>query len=78
MLGDRFDRSSLTVPVGTTVRWTNASVNVHTVTALDGSFDGGAVPPGESTSVTFDRPGSYRYYCRQHVLGGMLGTVVVE
>jgi plastocyanin len=78
MLGDRFDRSSLTVPSGTTVRWTNASVNVHTVTTLDGSFDGGAVAPGESTSVTFGKPGTYRYYCRQHILGGMLGTVIVE
>jgi FtsP/CotA-like multicopper oxidase with cupredoxin domain len=78
MLGDRFDQSSLTVPVGTTVRWTNTSVNVHTVTSFDGTFDGGAVPPGESTSIKFDRPGTYRYYCRQHILGGMLGTVIVQ
>jgi plastocyanin len=77
MLGDRFDRSSLTVAAGTTVRWTNTSVNLHTVTAFDGSFDGGVVAPGASTSVTFDIPGTYRYYCRQHILGGMLGTVVV-
>jgi plastocyanin len=78
MLGDRYDRSSITVPVGSTVRWTNASVNVHTVTAMVGSLDRAAVSPGESTSVTFDRSGTYRYYCRQHILGGMLGTVIVE
>jgi FtsP/CotA-like multicopper oxidase with cupredoxin domain len=78
MLDDRFDRPSLTVPVGTTVSWTNASVNLHTVTSFDGSFDAGAVAPGATASVTFDRPGTYRYYCRQHILGGMLGTISVE
>jgi plastocyanin len=30
------------------------------------------------SSSTFTRPGAYRYYCRQHILGGMLGTVIVE
>lgn len=78
MLNDRFDSPKVSVPVGATVRWTNTSVNLHTVTSFDGSFDGGAVVPGDSTSLEFHRPGLYRYYCRQHLLGGMLGTIVVE
>jgi FtsP/CotA-like multicopper oxidase with cupredoxin domain len=78
MLDDRFDHPSLHVSAGTTVRWVNSSVNIHTVTSFDGTFDGGSVAPGGTTEVTFDRPGTYRYYCRQHILGGMLGSIVVE
>jgi plastocyanin len=34
---------------------------------------------GEGTyKVTFDDPGTYRYYCIPHEADGMVGTVIVE
>jgi plastocyanin len=33
---------------------------------------------GETFSVRFDRPGTYRYFCIPHEDQGMRGTVVVE
>ena len=56
----------LTVPVGTTVTWTNDDSTMHTVTAVDGSFDSGFFDNGDSWSFTFDEPGEYEYYCLPH------------
>jgi FtsP/CotA-like multicopper oxidase with cupredoxin domain/plastocyanin len=77
VLDNRFDPPVLSVPVGATVVWANAGLNLHTATALDGGFDTGDVAPGGTVSRTFDQPGTIRYYCRQHLLGGMLGTIQV-
>jgi plastocyanin len=41
----------------------------------DGVFDHELVPDA-SFSFTFDKPGTYDYFCRIH--GGMTGTVVVK
>lgn len=38
----------LTVPVGTTVTWTNDDSTMHTVTAVDGSFASGFFDNGDS------------------------------
>ena len=47
----------LRVKVGTTVKWTNNDGIVHTVTAMDGSFDSGFLGEAESWSHTFDTVG---------------------
>lgn len=76
---------TVTVKVGTTVRWTNDDVIAHTVTSgpsdgttpePDGLFDSGFLAAGESWSYTFDEPGTYEYHCTPHPW--MTGTVVVE
>lgn len=72
---DRFDPPTLTVQPGTTVKWTNAGKHPHTVTVRGGKFDSGDVAPGGTYSVTFQTPGTYRYYCKHHK--GMEGTIVV-
>jgi plastocyanin len=77
IVDNRFEPSALSVPVGTTVTWSNTGLNRHTATAMDGSFDTGDMPSGASNRLTFDQPGTYRYYCRQHILGGMLGVIQV-
>jgi plastocyanin len=41
----------------------------------DGLFDD-ELAPGAAFSFTFDKPGTYEYFCRIH--GGMTGTVVVD
>jgi nitrite reductase (NO-forming) len=66
----------LTVPVGSTVAWTNSDSAVHTVTAVDGSFDSGILNTGGSWVFTFDEPGEYEYYCLPHPW--MRAKVIVE
>lgn len=74
---NRFDPPTTSVRVGTTVRWINSGLNRHTATAFDGAFDSGDIGPGTSAELTFNRAGTYRYFCRQHVLSGMLGSIQV-
>jgi plastocyanin len=73
--GFAFNPATITVPVGTTVTWTNQDAAPHTATADDKSFDTGRLDQGKSGSVTFDKPGTYTYTCTFHP--NMKGTVVV-
>ena len=73
----KFEPAAITVPEGTTVTWTNKDNFTHNVRLLD---DGGEVldlPPGESVSFTFSRPGEHRYDCSFHP-NDMSGVVVVS
>lgn len=63
------------VAVGTTVIVTNTDGAQHTWTALDGTFDSGALGEGESFEFTFTEPGSFDYQCNFHP--SMTGTIVV-
>lgn len=66
----------LEVPVGTTVTWTNDDSVIHTVTAVDESFDSGFMREGDTWSYTFDEPGEYEYFCTPHPW--MRAKVVVQ
>lgn len=70
-----FTPNSLTVPVGTTVTWTNKDAVTHTVTSTTGLFDSGNLASGSKYSYTFPTAGTYPYYCIIHA--GMTGTIVV-
>ncbi len=65
----------LTVPVGTTVMWTNEDNQIHTVTEVDALFDSGFLEPGATWSQTFTEPGEFEYFCLPHPW--MRGKVVV-
>ena len=72
----RFEPEAITVPVGTTVTWTNNDQFTHSVRLVD---DGGEVlemAPGESVSFTFEEPGLRNYDCSFHSTD-MRGTVLV-
>ncbi|HEU4319139.1 MAG TPA: plastocyanin/azurin family copper-binding protein [Acidimicrobiia bacterium] len=57
----------LTIPVGTTVTWTNNDPGmIHTVTSVDGLFDSGFFNEGETWSYTFDDRGEFEYFCTPH------------
>ena len=71
-----FQPMRLEVSAGTTIVWTNGGQVVHTVSALDGSFDTGPIEPAERGRVTFSRPGSFHFRCTPHPF--MTGTVVVR
>ena len=76
-VGDNFfSPSSLTIQVGDTVQWNNASGgNAHNVTANNGSF-----ASGTSSSFTFSRTfnsaGTFGYQCTIH--SGMNGSITVQ
>src|SRR5262249_30530929 len=74
---DFFDPGTINVQPGTTVVWVNQGRHNHTATSLDEAWDSGDIAPGRTYSVTFDRPGTFRYFCRHHTQERMEGTVVV-
>lgn len=55
-----------------------ASGDLPSERAARDELSAGLIGPGESFSVTFDVPGTYRYFCIPHEAQGMTGTVVVE
>jgi amicyanin len=67
---------TITIHVGDTVIWTNASPLQHTVTADDSSFDSGMIGNGATWSMTFNTAGTYSYHCAPHPW--MKGNVVVQ
>lgn len=71
-----FEKSSVTVSVGTTVTWTNRDGAAHTVTSDGGLFGSDLLATGKSFSFTFTKEGIYRYSCGPHP--SMQGTVVVS
>jgi glucose dehydrogenase/plastocyanin len=54
------------VSVGSRVTWRNNGTMVHSAVAEDGSWSTGPIDPAGVAGVTFDRPGTYTYICRQH------------
>lgn len=67
----------LRVPVGSTVTWYNRDPGqIHTVTAVDQSFDSSFMRTGTSFSYTFETPGEYEYFCTPHQW--MRAKVIVE
>jgi amicyanin len=71
----KFNPTTLTVPVGATVTWTNQDEEPHSVAGKDGSFHSPGMDTHGTYSFTFTTPGSYDYICSIHPF--MTGTVVV-
>lgn len=71
-----FGPKEITVSVGTTVRWTNGDDIPHTVVSVDGFFKSPVLDTDESFSFTFEKAGSFPYFCSIHPK--MTGKVVVK
>ncbi len=72
-----FSPVTVTVPVGSTVRWTNHDDIPHTVVSDDkNSFKSKALDTDDSFSYTFTKPGTYLYFCSIHPK--MTAKVVVK
>ena len=71
-----FGPQAITVPVGTTVTWTNSDDIPHTAVSTDGVFKSKAMDTDEKFSYTFTKAGTYSYYCSVHPK--MTGQVVVK
>ena len=80
-----FQPAKVTIKAGDTVKWVNNKLAPHNVVFDSSDPDAAAhshkdlsFAPGESFEVTFDKAGTYNYYCEPHRGAGMNGTVVVE
>jgi plastocyanin len=71
-----FDPKTIEVTAGSTVTWTNHGGVEHTVTFDALPFDA-SLAPGTSANYTFEKAGTYAYYCRFH-RPDMEGTVIVD
>ncbi len=71
-----FAPATLTVPVGTTVLWTNQGLDTHSSTSDSGAWDSGTMTKGVTFSYTFTKAGTFAYHCTFHA-AEMRATVVV-
>jgi plastocyanin len=80
LVSNKFDPDSLSVKAGTKVTWT--AEGFHSVTSgtpdkPDASGPMNAQVGFTTYSVTFDKPGTYKYFCQPHGSLGMVGEIVV-
>ena len=71
-----FGPAELTMPVGTTITWTNRDDIPHTVVSTGKVFKSKVLDTDEKFSFTFDKPGTYPYFCSLHPK--MTAKVVVQ
>ena len=71
-----FSPATLQIKAGTKVTWTNADDIPHTVVSDDKIFKSKALDTDDKFSFTFDKPGTYPYFCSLHPK--MTAKVVVE
>ena len=80
---DAFVPQNAQINPGDTVQWIWSPGDVHSVTAGsfpptgNGTFDSGLQSAPFTFSETFNHPGVYHYFCLEHYLTGMVGTVTV-
>jgi plastocyanin len=83
-LDNSFQPEASQVAAGTEVTFVNNGRNSHNVVAEDEgaewAVDTEDFQPGDSSSYTFEEPGTYRFYCSIHgtIDAGMPGVLVVE
>lgn len=70
-----FNPKTVTITVGTTVKWSNKDNASHTVTGDDGSWGSNSLAKGDTYSFTFTKPGTFSYYCSAHP--SMKATITV-
>jgi plastocyanin len=81
MVNFNFEPQNITVKVGTTVTFVNQDKAPHTVTADGQEFDTGTIEPNNSAQITFNKPGTFKFFCDFHGGPGgqgMSGTITVQ
>ena len=71
-----FGPNAITVAVGTKVTWTNHDDIPHTVVSNDQLFKSKVLDTDQTFSFTFDKPGTFPYFCSLHPK--MTGKVIVQ
>jgi plastocyanin len=72
----KFGPEALTIPLGTTVTWTNRDDIPHTVVSTEGVFKSKVLDTDEKFTYTFAKAGTFDYFCSIHPK--MTGKVVVQ
>jgi len=75
ILGFAFTPATTTISAGQTVTWINDDAAPHAI-AVKGGAASAQFAPGERTSMSFDKPGTYDYLCSVHPY--MTGRVIVQ
>lgn len=68
--------ATVTIPLGTSVRWVNRDDIPHNVVSKDKSFKSKVLDTHEEFTYTFSQPGTYSYFCSIH--SWMAGKVIVH
>lgn len=79
-IGPNGSDGNVTIPVNTTVVWTNRDPFAHTVMhdAPTPLFDSGNLATNDTYAFTFAQPGRFPYHCMLHpTLAAMRGTITV-
>src|SRR5215467_2584375 len=71
-----FSPATLHIRNGSTVTWKNLDGEPHAIASDSGLFRSGALDEGDSFQFTFDKPGTYPFFCSVHP--HMRGVIVVE
>ena len=78
-----FDPNPIEINAGESVTWTNNDNEIHDITSgneeegnMGQEFSSGVLSSGKSFSHTFDKAGTYRYFCSFHE--SMTGEVIVK
>ena len=72
-----YDPADLTVPEGTTVKFTNGTrPPTPRPRRESGAFESGTIDTGKTGEITLDEAGTFAYYCAFHPF--MKGTITVE
>ena len=79
----QFQPDPIEVDAGTTVTFVNEDATIHTVVAGTRAKPApdtykGKLDEGATFEQTYDKPGTYDYYCDLHSGDGMVGQVVVR
>ena len=61
-----FQPKLVTVPVGARVVWVNKDEEPHTIVSTDKTFLSKALDTDDTFAFTFDKPGTYEYFCSVH------------
>ena len=71
-----FSPEVVTVPVNSTVTWTNKDDVPHVIASTNAMFRSKGLDTDDHYSFTFTQPGTYSYYCSIHPK--MTGKIVVQ
>ena len=71
-----FSPEVVTVPVNSTVTWTNKDDVPHVIAGTNATFRSKGLDTDEHYSFKFTQPGTYNYYCSIHPK--MTGKIIVQ
>lgn len=79
MRGNQYRPSTLRIPIGGAISFTNSDDVTHTATCQGHGCpkDSGDIQPGLIRTLTFARAGTFHIVCRYHGEAGMIATVTV-